>query len=517
VLEGTDNVIGIPFWTHDSRYIVFTSQGKLRKIEAAGGPAQLLGDEPVVIHGFSTPQGDMIFGTPANGLRKVSAAGGTPVSLGDSPILRAGSFPSPLPNGKDFLFVIPIGRDSSLPTGIFAASVEGGEPRRILPDVSPAVYSPSAASNVGYILFTRGETGGLATLMAQPFDVQDLRVSEEALPVAENVAPQGFSASNTGVLVHGTGGSAIPTGVPGVVQGHMTWLDREGKTVGTLGQSGVYRIPAISPDSDGRYVAVETYGGNDAHLQIFEVARGISTRFTFEGNAFDPLWSPNGDRLVYAHPPMGFAWFAKNADRSGQAELVVRPPRPATPHSWSPDGKFLLGNDAFPPADIWAVDLQSMPASDRKLIPVLSGPPQSSELHPRFSPDGNWFAYASDESGTFEIYVRPWDAKTGQAGSGGLTLVSKGGARAGGAVWRRDGKELYYLAIDGTMMAVTVTLGAKVSAETPRPLFKIDAPNVFFFDVTADGKRFIMPLPEKPVAMMAPFKVVLNWTSTLKR
>jgi Tol biopolymer transport system component len=297
----------------------------------------------------------------------------------------------------------------------------------------------------------------------------------------------------------------------------MTWLDREGKTVGTLGQSGVYRIPAISPDSDGRYVAVETYGGNDAHLQIFEVARGISTRFTFEGNAFDPLWSPNGDRLVYAHPPMGFAWFAKNADRSGQAELVVRPPRPATPHSWSPDGKFLLGNDAFPPADIWAVDLQSMPASDRKLIPVLSGPPQSSELHPRFSPDGNWFAYASDESGTFEIYVRPWDAKTGQAGSGGLTLVSKGGARAGGAVWRRDGKELYYLAIDGTMMAVTVTLGAKVSAETPRPLFKIDAPNVFFFDVTADGKRFIMPLPEKPVAMMAPFKVVLNWTSTLKR
>jgi len=187
-----------------------------------------------------------------------------------------------------------------------------------------------------------------------------------------------------------------------------------------------------------------------------------------------------------------------------------------TPHSWSPDGKFLLGNDAFFPADVFAVDLSSAPASERKPIPVVNAR-QANELHARFSPDGNWFAYVSDESGKQEIYVRPWDAKAGRPGDGGLTIVSTGGARAGGAVWRRsEPKELYYLSPDGAMMAVEVNAGATFTVKESRALFKIDAPNVYFFDVTPDGQRFVMPLPEKPVAMMAPFKVILNWTSTLK-
>ncbi len=162
------------------------------------------------------------------------------------------------------------------------------------------------------------------------------------------------------------------------------------------------------------------------------------------------------------------------------------------------------------------LDLESGPATERKLTPVVVSP-QSNDLHGRFSPDGNWFAYSSNESGQYEIYVRPWDAKTGRPGTGSLSVVSKGGARSGGAVWRREGKELYYLSLDGSMMAVDVTVGSTFSAQTPHALFKIDAPNLFFFDVSADGSRFVMPLPEKPVAMMAPFKVILNWTSTLKK
>ncbi len=149
-------------------------------------------------------------------------------------------------------------------------------------------------------------------------------------------------------------------------------------------------------------------------------------------------------------------------------------------------GRFLLGNDAFNPADIYALDLQSGLATERKLTPVV-GSPQSNEVHGRFSPDGNWFAYASNESGEYEIYVRPWDTKAGRPGTGGLTIVSKGGARAGGAVWRREGKEeLYYLSLDGSMMAVDVTVGSTFSAQTPHALFKIDAPNLFFFDATAE-------------------------------
>jgi eukaryotic-like serine/threonine-protein kinase len=293
--------------------------------------------------------------------------------------------------------------------------------------------------------------------------------------------------------------------------------DRAGKPLGTFGQPDAYRVPAISPN--GNYVALEVFSSPGTHIEIFELARGIATRFTFDPElTFDPLWSPDGARLLYAGQlSESSVWFVKNADRSGQEELVFMPRKFVTPHSWSPDGKYLLGSDALPPADIYAVDISTGSPKDRKLIPVVSST-QSNDVHPRFSPDGNWFAYNSNESGSAEIYVRPWDSKAGRLGSGGLTVLSKGGARDGNLpIWGHDGKQLYYLSAEGTMMAVDVTLGATFSAGTPRPLFKIDAPNVIFFDVTADGQRFLMPLPDKPVAMMAPFNVVVNWTSTLKK
>ncbi len=176
---------------------------------------------------------------------------------------------------------------------------------------------------MGYILFLRGGTNS-ATLMAQSVDVQRFAPIGEAVPIAENVPFQGFSASNTGVLVHGTGGSAIPVGVPGMVDGRMNWLDRSGNKLDKFGEPGVYRIPAISPD--GKYVALETFKAEDAHIEIFEIARGISTRFTFDGSAFDPVWSAKGDRLAYAAEQTSglYSWFVKNADRSGQEEVVYR-------------------------------------------------------------------------------------------------------------------------------------------------------------------------------------------------
>jgi Tol biopolymer transport system component len=514
-IEGTENPQGIAFWTEDSRFLVFTSQGKLRKIEVSGGPAQYLADVATVVGGFSTRDGQVIYSTPGTGVSKLPAAGGMPTPLGDTPLLRAGYYPSPLPNGKEFLFVVAVSPDPKVEAGIYIASLTSGEARRILPDVSRAIYAASPDPKLGYILFIRGTSNVSATLMAQPVDSQRFMPAGDAVPIAENVPLQGFSASNTGVLVHGTGGDAIPIGVPGMVQGRMNWLDRNGKTVSIFGDSNVYRIPAISPN--GKFVAVEAYNAQGAHLEMYDVDRQIATQFTFERTAYDPVWSPNSDRLTYATQSLnsGLAWYAKNADRSGEAELLLNLPKPATPHNWSPDGKFLLGNDTFVPADIYSLDLTAR-AAERKLIPIVHSP-QANEVHPRFSPDGKWFAYVSNESGTEEIYVRPWDDKAGQLGVGGVTRVSKNGARGGGAMWKRDGKELYYLAPDGTMMAVEVSTGTTFSVGTARPLFKLNAPNLFFFDVTADGKQFVMPLPDKPVAMMAPFKVVLNWTSTLKK
>jgi hypothetical protein len=438
--------------------------------------------------------------------------------VGDSPLLQAGLYPSPLPDGIGFLFAVPAGRDVKAAPGIYVGSLDGSKPRKILSDVSRAVYAPSSDPKAGYILFLRGAgttatTAG--TLMAQSVEMSTITPVGEARPIAESISSQGFSASNTGVLVHGTGGSAIPIGLPGMVQGRMHWLDRGGKNVGTFADSSVHRIPAISPD--GKYVAMETFSSGNSYLEIFDIGQELTTRFTFgPGNSFDPVWSPKGDRLAYLTQLQGFSWNAKNADRSGEEELLFRPTTLITPHSWSPAG-FLLGNDALFPADVHAVDLSSGPAPARKPIPVVNSR-QANEMHARFSPDGNWFAYVSNESGAQEIYVRPWDAKAGKPGDGGLTLVSKGGARAGGAVWRREGEpqELYYLSPDGTMMAVEVKTGATFTVGDTHALFKIDAPNVSFFDVTPNGQLFVMPLPEKPVAMMAPFKVILNWTSTLK-
>ena len=295
-LDGTEQVQGTPFWTHDSRHLVFTSGGKLRKIEASGGPAQFLTDEPVILGGFSTTDGQLIYATPNGGITRMSAGGGTASAVGDSSIFRTGYYPSPLPNGKEFLFVVRTARDIKATPGIYIASLDGGEPRKILPDVSRNVYAPSPDPKVGYILFLRGGNNS-STLMAQSVDVQRFAPIGEAVPIAENVPFQGFSASNTGVLVHGTGGSAIPIGVPGMVDGRMNWLDRSGNKLGKFGEPGVYRLPAISPN--GKYVALETFKAQDAHIEIFEVARGISNRFTFDGRAFDPVWSAKGDRLAY--------------------------------------------------------------------------------------------------------------------------------------------------------------------------------------------------------------------------
>jgi len=516
--EGTDGLLGSPFWTSDSRYLVFSSGGKLRKIDPTGGPAEFLTDQGVVNGGFSTRDGQIIFGRPVNGIAKVPAAGGTASPVGDSALYQFAQFPSRFAGDDDFLFTIPelAGSDSAAMPGIYVGSLNGGEPRRILPDISRAVYAPSADPKLGYVLFVRGSNNvSFGVLMAQPIDPQRGTLAGDAVPIAENVFNQGFSASNNGVLVHGTGGAAVPVGAPGQVRGRMTWRDRSGNVVDTFGETAVYRIPAISPDD--KKVAVEVFTPQDAHLEIFEVASGIPTRFTFEEAAYAPVWSPDGKRLAYIAPtgPRTGGWFVKNADRSGREELMLTLTRFASLHSWSRDGRFLLGNDLFPPADIYSVDLTSGSLKDRQLIPV-SNTPQSNEVHARFSPDGNWFAYVSNESGVNGIYVRPWDVKAGRPGSGGLTLVSKGGSRGGGAMWSRDGKELFYLRPDGAMMAVEVTSGATFSIVGTRELFKIDAPNLFFFDVSTDG-RFLMPTPDKPVAMMAPFKVITNWVSTIKK
>jgi hypothetical protein len=415
-------------------------------------------------------------------------------------------FPSALPDGRHFLFTNT--------SGISIGSLDLKEPaRQILPDSSPSTYVSAADPHLGYILFVRGlkvPSVLSGTLMAQAIRPDSLTPIGEAVPVAEQVAVNGFSASSTGTLVYGTGQDTVPVGIPGMVQGQLTWFDRTGQTISTVGDPGVYRIVALSPDNKRAALeSVDRQGNLD--IRIFEFARGVNSRFTFDpGLDVDPVWSPDGNRLVFVSgaPP---AFHQKASNMAGTEELLFRPARPAGTHGWSPDGKYLLYNDTSAPNHIWAVDV-SLPASDRKPIPFVTS--EYTNVSPRFSPDGKLFSYSSNESGISEIYVQPFNPDSPAAG--GKFMVSKGGGLNGGAIWRADGKELFYISPDHTMMSVEILPGSTFNPQTPKPLFKVPA-GIFYFDVDRDGKRFLMPVPSGAGASTPPYKIVLNWTSTLKK
>jgi Tol biopolymer transport system component len=317
----------------------------------------------------------------------------------------------------------------------------------------------------------------------------------------------GFSASATGVLVYRTGPPILPLG--NVVQGQPTWFDRQGKVLGTVGESGVYVTLALSPD--GTRVAFERLNAErNSDIWLFEFARGVSTRFTFHpARTFAPVWSPDGSRIAFAssrsraQPELS----VRASSRAGDEEVLLRSGDQKIPTSWSRDGRFLLFYG--PSDDLKKLNgLSVLPLDTRKPFVVLNT--EFNERGARFSPDGRSISYVSNESGRDEIYVRSFDPATRSA-SGSPWLVSKGGGDR--ALWRGDGKELFYLAPDGNGMAVEVTSTPEFHAGEPRPLFNVH--NGRYWDVTSDGKKFLIPVPVETGS--SSYKVVLNWTAALRR
>jgi predicted Ser/Thr protein kinase len=293
-LDGTEGVLGLPFWSWDSRYIAFGADGKLKKIEAAGSPAQTLCvASGIVAGGIWTSDGKIVFGqgtrAPTN---QVAASGGTATVVPhESPVLYS---PSLLPDGRHFLFA---GGD-----GVYIASLENGSkemPRRILDDTTEVAYTPAPNSKQGYVLFVRGGgnpgTGASAigTLMAQPFDPRSNQLAGDAVPIAENVTNTGFSVSQTGVLIHSRNSAAGGSSQTGTV-GVLTWLDRAGKVLSTVGEVKNYSLNVtLSPDSRRVVTA------HDADLYVFEFERGVESRLTFEpGPEITSYWRPDGSRIV---------------------------------------------------------------------------------------------------------------------------------------------------------------------------------------------------------------------------
>jgi Tol biopolymer transport system component len=492
-LAGTEGASS-PFWSPDSRLLGFFAGGKLKKIEASGGPPITLCDAPNNRGGAWSRDGVIVF-NPANlvALQKVFASGGAPTAatvLGQRE--TAHMRPSFLPDERHFLYRAYTGSTAG---PIYLASLDSSE-RKVLLNAD----SQNVLYTQGHLLFLR-ET----TLMAQPFDARRLVLTGDAFPIADQIQTTGinppygvFSTSENGVLGYqtGTGGAA-----------NLVWFDRAGKQVSVLGDPAAYSDPELSPD--GKRASVSISDGKQRDIWLYDVARGLRTRFTFDpADELQTIWSPDGSRVVFNSRRKGHLdMFQKASSGAGSEDALFEDNLEKYPVSWSPDGRFILYVSFGSPTglDLWVLPL----SGDRKPVPFLNT--KFNEAAGQFSPDGRWVAYQSDESGKNEVYVTPFP------GPGGKWQISTGGG--GFPRWRHDGNEIFYLAPDNKLMAAAVNgKGSSFEVGAVKPLFETRAVVGLRnrYAVSADGPRFLInTAPEQ--AASAPITVVLNWTTGLKK
>ncbi len=495
VLPGTEGA-RLPFWSPDNRWVAFFTANKLKKIEVSGGPAQALCDAVTANGGAWNRDGVIIFGR-ASGLFRVSATGGEVTVLTTTDGVRqeiAHHSPSFPPDGQHFLYSILSGQKEV--RGIYLGSLDGKVRQRLLSDFSSAVCAPP-----GFLLFRREEA-----LLAQPFDIGKRQLSGEPFPVAERVGHDpafrqhlNISVSDNGVLVLDSHFNRQSS--------QLLWLDRGGKQTGALGEWTAVSRPWLAPD-EKRFVAERADANNTYDLWLVDVPGANPTRFTFDpGSDAFPVWSPDGKRIIWLSSREGnIRLYQKAASGAGQEEPLFN--INGYPTDWSRDGRLIIYNRFSPKTaqDVWVLPLDGA----QQPFPFLQTEAYESEA--QLSPDGRWMAYVSDESGKFEVYVQRFPDHSGKR-----QISTNGGL---GPHWRRDGRELFYHAADGKLMAVPVGGGENFEPGAAVALFEfrsrsnsiIAAP----YTVTGDGQRFLVNaiVDAEP---RAPLTVVVNWAAGAKK
>ncbi len=498
-LEGTEGATS-PFWSPDSRSIGFSAASKLLRLDVAGGAPQVLATLTGTSYGGSwSADGTFLFPRQTTGpLWRVPAAGGEPVAMTrlDPPRQLGHRQPQFLPDGRLFLFYA---QGSSDAAGIYLGSLDGGVPTRLTAADSAGAFLPPDR-----VVFVRQ-----GTLMARQLDLGSAALTGDPVTLADRVgvdasARGGFAVSGAGPVAYRAGGGASR---------QLTWFDRTGKPVGVAGEpANTLQSPELSPD--GRRVAMYRTVQGNADIWLLDLVRGGMTRLTFDAATdINPVWSPDGMRIAFSSNRTGvFNLYVKPSNGSGVEEQLVDSPHIKQPQDWSADGRWLLYYEQSPTTgrDLWALDMSSPDHSSR----VVANTP-SEEGQAAFSPDGRWVAYTTNESGRFEVVVQPFPD------AGGKWQVSTTGGVA--PRWRADGKELYFLAPNATLMAVPVTAaGASFTAGTPAALFPtriveggtaaINRPQ---YAVARDG-RFLINQPVGD-ATAAPITLILNWNPEAKQ
>jgi Tol biopolymer transport system component len=488
-LQGTERA-QFPFWSPDSKAIGFFADGKLKRLDVDTGGVQNLANAIAGRGGTWNHDGVILFAPNNTGrLWRIQARGGPMTQVTQGADRGSDRFPVFLPDGNHFVFFV-----QGTNGGVYLDDLAGTGSRRLLDADAAATYLPP-----GELLFIRQRT-----LFTQAFDQARLTLTGDPSPIGENIAFAGafgnpaLATSAVGTIVYRTGSAGG--------RRQFAWFDRSGREISTVGEldSGGPTNPALSPN--GRQVAIYRTANANVDIWLLDIARGVLSRFTSDAsNDVNPAWSPDGGRIAFQSNRTGVSdLYVKEASGAGGDQRLLSTPHDKAPADWSHDGRFLLYRNTDPKTgyDLWAVPM----TGDGK--PFAVAQTEFEERDGQFSPDDRWVAYQSNESGRFEIYVQPFP------GPGGKWQVSSnGGAQVR---WRPDAKELFYVSLDGKLMAVPIALKAEQpEIGAPAALFNIRLGGAVQgisrqqYVVSADGQRFLVNTVSDEAA--SPLTVILNW------
>lgn len=506
-LPETDDA-SFPFWSPDSASIGFIAGGKLKVVAASGGTPMTVSESGFRTGAWSRGHHILYSPGPSSPLHAVPASGGRSVAV--TRLDTAGGevqhgYPAFLPDGRHFLyFSLGTASGGALdPRGVYLGSLDGnGTTRLLLTGATQARYAS------GHLLFVQN-----GTLTAQPFDTARLVLHGTPFPLVEDVKmftagatgpTAAFTVSDNGVLVYQ---ASLRT------ESRLVTFDRAGAELGTLTAPADYADVALSPDGGRVAVSVRAPGGATRDLWLYDMHGGRGQRLTFGlDDDFAPAWAPDGRRLLFsAMTRSGVDLHVKDVDSPAEPSRLdvdaVGLGRFAA--DWSRDGRHIMyigGGRAIARSDLWIASIAA-PTDARALLDSAFV-----ETHGRFSPDGRWFVYSSNETGALEVYVDRFPER------GAKRLVSAGGG--GWPRWVGRGNEIVYLSSDNRLMsAVVQPAGDGLRVATPRPLFqarprppaRLDA---YAYDVSSDGRRFVVNTLVEDTTPTA-ITVVLNWTAAL--
>jgi Tol biopolymer transport system component len=478
-----------PFWSPDSKQIAFFADGKLKKLDLNGGAPMTVTSALDGRGGTWNIDGTILFApetqTP---IHRVSTGGvlGGPVTTVDNTRMSETThrFPSFLPDGRHFLYVRGSHSANSQDdvNSIWVGDLESEETFELMQSGTQANYAQ------GHLFWVRDQF-----LMARPFSVQNLEFTGEAFAVDEGVVVQlgtwraAYAVSEAGPLSFQGGLAAEKI---------LTLFDREGKELGTIGEAAMYSEIRLSLDN--RYLAagIDAVGGGQSDIWVYDLSRNVGSRLTFDdARDTNPVWSPDGKRVAFTSNRGGKSGvYVRSADGRGDADSLFVVEGQCEVQDWSRDGKYLAYDSGIGKNDVWILNLE-----DGESFALVSS--EFDEGYSRFSPDGNWIGYISNEAGKYELYLTRFPS-----GEGKWQLSKDGADWLLG--WNDAGTELFYLDLEGNLASVKVEFGDQVVADLPTILFSTRAGNTW--DNKSDGSGFALGVPND-AGDDFPITLIVNW------